>query len=131
MIRDAEEHASEDKKRRELIEARNRLDGLVYQTENSLKEHGSALSAADKTTVEEILQRAKSVLETGTEASELQRMSDELSKGAHKLAEAMYKSTGTNGSGAAGTQAAGGTGAGSSSGPKDDGVVDADYEEVK
>jgi molecular chaperone DnaK len=131
MIRDAEEHASEDKKRRELIEARNRLDGLVYQTENSLKEHGSALSAADKSTVEEILQRAKSVLETGTEASELQRMSDELSKGAHKLAEAMYKSTGTNGSGAAGTQAAGGTGAGSSSGPKDDGVVDADYEEVK
>lgn len=131
MIRDAEEHASEDKKRRELIEARNQLDGLVYQTENSLKEHGSALSAADKSTVEEILQRAKSVLETGTEASELQRMSDELSKGAHKLAEAMYKSTGTNGSGAAGTQAAGGTGAGSSSGPKDDGVVDADYEEVK
>jgi molecular chaperone DnaK len=131
MVRDAEEHASEDKKRRELIEARNQLDGLVYQTENSLKEHGSALSAADKSTVEEILQKAKSVLETGTEASELQRMSDELSKGAHKLAEAMYKSTGTNGSGAAGTQAAGGTGAGSSSGPKDDGVVDADYEEVK
>jgi len=127
MIRDAEEHASEDKKRKELVEARNQLDGLVYQTDQSLKEHGAALDAAEKTKLESVLAEAKNKLESSSEPEELKRTAEELSKAAHKLAEAMYKSAGTNGSGQHATDA----GASTSSSSSDDGVVDADYEEVK
>ena len=128
MVRDAEEHAADDKKRRELVEARNKLDGLVYQTESAIKEHGSNLEASELTKLESVIDEAKKKLESSTEASELNTIADELTKSAHKLAEAMYKASTKEGgdSGAA----AGGAGFNQSA-SGGDGVVDADFEEVK
>ncbi|MCL4152359.1 UNVERIFIED_CONTAM: hypothetical protein GTU68_055670, partial [Idotea baltica] len=63
MVKEAEAHAEEDKKRRDQVEAKNQLDGLVYSTSNSLKEHGSSLSDEEKTSIEEALEAAKKVLE--------------------------------------------------------------------
>ena len=70
MVRDAEEHAGEDKRRKEMVEVRNQLDGLVYQTEQSLKDVGATLEAADKAAVERALEEAKRKLETATEAAQ-------------------------------------------------------------
>lgn len=130
MVRDAEEHASEDHKRRELIEGRNHLDGLIYQTESALREHGSVLDPADRASLESKLDEAKKRLESSQEPSEIKTVSEELQKAAHKLAEAMYKNTGTQGTAGSSADT---TGAGSMGGsnPGHDGVVDADYEEVK
>ncbi len=130
MVRDAEEHAEDDKARRALVEGRNQLDGLVYQTEHSLKEHGEALDSAEKAKLETVLEEAKKVLQDSSDPTEMKNMSEKLSTAAHKLAEAVYKTTAqsnTQGpaSGAAGAGAAhhGATGG--------DDVVDADFEEVK
>jgi molecular chaperone DnaK len=134
MIRDAEEHSSEDKKRKELVEARNKLDGLIYQTEAALKDHGSSLEAAELAKLEAALDEAKKKNESSTDAAELNRLADELTKSAHKLAEAMYKGTGAGEAGGNAGADAQNYGAGAANyggGSSGDGVVDADYEEVK
>jgi molecular chaperone DnaK len=133
MVRDAEEHADEDRKRREAVEARNQLDGLVYQTEKNLAEHGAEVDAASKSSIEEALKEAKTALESN-DAAQMKSAMERLNKAQHKLAEAMYAK-------AAGRGAAGGSGAapggdgspppgGNGAGGGDD-VVDADFEEVK
>ncbi|HVN85301.1 MAG TPA: molecular chaperone DnaK [Candidatus Binatia bacterium] len=130
MVRDAEEHAAEDHKRRETVEARNQLDSLVYTTEKSLKDHGAEVDAATKTNIEEALERAKKTLES-QDAAEMKAAFDQLSSASHKLAEAMYAKATQKGDGAA---AGGGPETPHephpSAGKKDD-VVDADFEEVK
>ena len=134
MIREAESHAADDKKRRETIEARNQLDSLVYQTEKSLAENGESIDAAGKLAVETAIADAKKVLEdTGADADRLKSAGNDLSKASHKLAEAMYAKAAQSQGGASAdggpTGGAGATGGGESS-RKDD-VVDADFEEVK
>ena len=134
MIREAESHAADDKKRRETIEARNQLDSLVYQTEKSLAENGDSIDAAGKLAVETAIADAKKVLEdTGADADRLKSAGNDLSKASHKLAEAMYAKAAQSQGGASAdggpTGGAGATGGGESS-RKDD-VVDADFEEVK
>ena len=134
MIRDAESHAADDKKRREAIEARNQLDSLIYQTEKSLAENGDSIDAAGKLAVETAIADAKKVLEdTGADADRLKSAGNDLSKASHKLAEAMYAKAAQSQGGASAdggpTGGAGATGGGESS-RKDD-VVDADFEEVK
>ena len=136
MVRDAEEHASEDKARRAAVEARNHLDGLVYSTEQSMKEHGSALSAEDKAGVERALEEAKTALNDAKDAETLKTAADNLTQAAHKLAEQMYKSASAGANGAASHAAGGGAeadpaGHDTSSGHDGDNVVDADFEEVK
>jgi molecular chaperone DnaK len=135
MVRDAEAHAEEDKRKRAAIEARNKLDNLIYTTEKSLKEYGESLDLGARKTVEDALSAARAKLESQN-PDELNRAAETLSEASHKLAEAMYSKARAQ-SEAAGSGGAGDTGGASQAGggeqqqpPKDD-VVDADYREVK
>lgn len=128
MIRDAEAHADEDHKRKELAEERNKLDGLVYSTEKSLKEFGENLNPSNRGEIETALKDAKSALE-GDDVEKLKKTYEKLTQASHKLAEEMYKSAGAAGS-AEGDPQDGPQAHGESS-SNDDGVVDADFEEVK
>ena len=125
MVRDAELHADEDKKKREAIEARNHADSMVYTTEKSLKEHGDKIDAVEKGSIENKLAELKKLME-GEDAEAIKKATEELAQASHKLAEAMYaKKEGAEGEAAAGAEQAG------AAKPKDDKVVDADFEEVK
>jgi molecular chaperone DnaK len=135
MAKEADAHAAEDKTKREEIETRNQLDGMVYQTEKMLREHGDKISGSERGDVENALADAKKALEGG----EVQAMStarDRLQQASHKLAEAMYKATAGPAQPAAGANGAaphdGGAGAGSAAGgqKKDEGVIDAEYVDV-
>jgi molecular chaperone DnaK len=134
MVKDAELHAEEDRKRREAVETRNQLDSLIYQTEKNLSEHGGEVDAAAKSNIEEALKGAKEVLDSG-DAAKLKAALEHLNTAQHKLAEAMYaKAARSGGGGAAGDGTAGGdngTAAGGKPGGARDDVVDADFEEVK
>ncbi|MCW5890093.1 MAG: molecular chaperone DnaK [bacterium] len=127
MVKEAESHAADDKKRREVVEARNQLDGLVYQTEKTLGEHGAGLDAESRATVETALAEAKKAMES-QDPEPIRKAADELSRASHKLAEAMYAKASKDG----GDGADGGTANGAAGGekPKDD-VVEAEFEEVK
>jgi molecular chaperone DnaK len=134
MVRDAESHAEEDKRKRATVEAKNKLDNLIYQTEKTMAEHGSALDAPAKQTIDEAIANAKSKLESN-DADEMNRAAETLSNASHKLAEAMYAAQTKQqpGGGAqAGPGADGGPSNGNpSGGTKPEDVVDADFKEVK
>ncbi len=134
MVKDAEMHAEEDKKRKELAEARNQADSLVYNTEKNLKDLGDKIDEATKKEIEEKSAALKKAAE-GEDIDAIKKAQDELMQVAHKVAEMAYKqaagSAGTGGdtSGGAAGGSAGSTGG--SGGSDDDDVVDADFEEVK
>jgi molecular chaperone DnaK len=134
LVRDAEAHAEEDKKRKELIETRNSADSLVYGVEKNIKEFGDKVDAAEKTKIEEAISLVKKSLE-GDDIEAIKKAQEELMNLSHKLAEAMYAKTAgpQGGQGDPGGPGAGGGpgAAGQASGKKDDDVVDADFEEVK
>jgi len=137
MTRDAEVHAEEDKKRKELVETRNHADAMVHSAEKSLKELGDKVDAATKANVEKEIENVKKVV-SGDDVATIKAAVDALTTAAHKLAEIMYaqasKDSGAGGSTGGSTGGAAGSAAGGSaggSGKKDDGVVDADFEEVK
>ncbi|HYR89586.1 MAG TPA: molecular chaperone DnaK [Terriglobia bacterium] len=123
MVKEAESHADEDKRKREEIEARNRADSLVYQTEKLLRENREKLSDSDAKSVEAAIADCKKALEGG-DVGQINRAADALTQASHKVAEAMYKG-GQQGGGPAGGSAQG-AGAGAKSGEKDD-VIDAEY----
>lgn len=126
MVKDAEAHASEDKERREAIEARNNADSLVYSTEKSLAEHGDKIPEDDKKSIEDAIADVKALLEKeDSSAEELTEKTETLTQAAMKLGEAIYKSQQEE------AAAAGGEGGESSNDNPDEKVVDADYEEVK
>lgn len=129
MIRDAEAHAEEDKRKRERIEARNHLDALIYSTEKSLKEHRSDVDDATASTIERALERAKKAMES-EDITVIKSATDELTQSSHKLAEAMYARAAKEQASAQGarTERAGG---GNGHARDKDNVVDADFEEVK
>ena len=122
MVKDAESHAEEDKKRRELVEAKNQAEALVHSTEKALGEHGDKVDAETKSSIEAALADLKSV-SSGEDASAIQAKSQTLLQASMKLGEAMYKASQETAAGAPGD---GGT-AGPSSGED---VVDADFEEI-
>ncbi len=128
MVKDAESHAAEDKKKREAIEARNQADSMIYSTEKSLKEAGDKIDAVDKGNIENKIADLKKVMDSD-DAEAIKKATDELAQAAHKLAEAMYanaqQAAGAEGTGAEAGQQEGGAK------PNDDKVVDADFEEVK
>jgi molecular chaperone DnaK len=129
MVKDAEAHAAEDKKRKEAVEARNHADGLIHATEKNLKEFGDKVGAAEKAKIESDITALKDLLDSG-DAAEIKAKTDALAQSAMKLGEAMYKAQqegAAAGPGAAPGGSAGGSGEG---GPAKDGVVDADFEEV-
>jgi len=123
MVREAESHADEDKRKREEIEARNRADSLVYQTEKMLNEHRSKLSDSDAKSVEAAIADTKKALE-GSDVDAINRAADALTQASHKVAEAMYKS-GPQAGGGGGTDGQGS--AGTKPGEKPDDVIDAEY----
>ncbi len=129
MIKEAEAHAEEDRKRRELAEARNQADSLIYSTEKSLKELGDKVPEDLRKEVEEKIAELRKAME-GTDVDAIRRASDELTRVSYRLAEMVYKQAGAQATG--GAQAAGGS-AGSSGGEekKGDDVIDADFEEMK
>jgi molecular chaperone DnaK len=131
LVKDAEMHAEEDKHRKELIEARNHADSLVYSVEKNVKEFGDKVDAAEKSKIEDAIAKVKKALE-GDDLDAIKKAQDDLMNVSHKLAEAMYAKTagGPGGPGAAGATGAAG-GENQASGKKDDDVVDADFEEVK
>ena len=119
MVREAAEHAEEDKKRKAAIEARNHADSLIYSTEKSLKEYGDKVSAGDKAAIEQAVADLKGVLD-GEDADAIKSRTEALAQASMKLGEAMYKA-----------QAAAAEGGGEP--PRQDGgdgVVDAEFEEV-
>ncbi|HWF78832.1 MAG TPA: molecular chaperone DnaK [Caulobacteraceae bacterium] len=119
MVKDAEAHAAEDKKRKEMVEAKNHADALIHTTEKALAEHGDKVSAAEKSAIETAVAELKSALE-GDDASAIQAKTQNLAQASMKLGEAMYKAQ--SGGGEAGEAASGGE--------ADEGVVDAEFEEV-
>ncbi len=131
MVKEAESHAEEDRKRRETVDAKNQLDSLVYQTEKSLKDYKGDLDDATKSAIESALEQAKKAIEQG-EIDAIRSATEALSQSSHKLAEVMYKRTVKEGpAGADGGAASGGESAQGGGGKKGDDVVDADFEEVK
>ena len=124
MAREAEAHSAEDKEKREEIEARNQLDGLVYSVEKMLRENGDKISSSERGDVENAIADAKKALESN-DKRQMDQARERLTQPSHKLAERMYQ--------AAQPQSASGAAAGSTSdgqAKRDDGVVDAEYVDV-
>jgi molecular chaperone DnaK len=126
LVKDAEMHAEDDKSKRELVEARNSADALIYSTEKSISELGDKVDSETKSKVEASITELRKVME-GEDTAEIKRVSDELTKASHKLAEAMYQQA-SQSEQQAGAEA-GGEAAGDA-GTADEDVVDADFEEV-
>jgi molecular chaperone DnaK len=131
MQREAEEHKAEDEKRKQLVEARNTLDGLIYSIEKTLKEHGDKVDAAEKTKVEAAIVEAKKHLES-QDIDTLKKATESLTAASNKMAEQMYKQTAPGSQPGAGATAGTDEGAGAqaSGDKKKDDVIDADFKEV-
>ncbi|HEX7761717.1 MAG TPA: molecular chaperone DnaK [Caulobacteraceae bacterium] len=117
MVKEAESNAAEDKKRKEVVEAKNHADALIHSTEKAMAEHGDKIGGSEKTAIETAVAELKSALE-GEDASAIQAKTQALSQAAMKLGEAMYQAQQGEAAGASEASAA------------DDGVVDAEFEEV-
>ncbi|WP_208435548.1 molecular chaperone DnaK [Bartonella phoceensis] len=116
MVKDAEEHAAEDKKRRESIEARNKAEALIHSTEKALTEYGDKVSAEDKSQIETAISDLKSALD-GSDTEEVTAKMQKLAEVSMKLGQAMYEASQT-------------ATANTETDTKDDDVVDADFEEI-
>jgi molecular chaperone DnaK len=130
MVKDAELHAEEDRKKKEEVEVRNQADNLMYQTEKVLKENREKLSESDIRAVEDALKDTKAAVESGNSSAIKEKM-EILTKASHHMAEAMYKAQSQQqGAGAQPPPGGGESGAGGDSGRRDDDVVDAEFEDT-
>ncbi len=129
MTRDAEMHAEEDKKRRELVETRNQADALVHASEKSLKDLKDKVDAETKANVEREMAKVKEAVK-GDDIEAIKTAVEALTAASHKLAEMMYAQASKETPPGGDAGAAGGA-AGKSGKKDDDDIVDADYEEVK
>lgn len=130
MVKDAEAHSEEDKKKRELIEAKNKAESIVHQTEKTLKDFGDKVSAADKEAIEKAMEDLKKAAE-GDNLDDINNKTEALMNVSMKLGEAMYKQQQAEQPQGAADAAGASAGASSSEQKKDDGTIDADFEEVK
>jgi molecular chaperone DnaK len=128
MVKDAEKNAAEDKKQREAIDARNRLDSMTYEVEKNVKEWGDKVSAETKAKVDAAVERARKALR-GDDTNEIRAAQEELTKVFSEAGQAFYQQQGQE-QGAAAGQASGTTGAPEAGAPAADDVVEADYEIV-
>ena len=119
MVKDAELHAAEDKKRRELVDAKNQAEAMIHSSEKNVKEFGDKVSEADKSAIESAITALKSSLE-GEDAEAIKAKTNELVQASMKLGEAMYKAQQAEGAAPGGEQPA----------DKKDDVIDADFKEV-
>ncbi|BCS51889.1 molecular chaperone DnaK [Geobacter sp. SVR] len=129
MVRDAEAHADEDKKKREVIEARNHANTMIYSTEKSVKEFGDKIGTLEKDNIENKLSELKKLMEV-EDAEAIKKATEALAQSAHKLAEAMYPKESGCGGGDCGTSCGAAERPGGSK-PINDNVVDAEFDEVK
>jgi len=127
MVKDAEAHAEEDRKARELAEARNQADATVHNVRRTLKDAGDKLEAADKARIESAIKVLEEAARTD-DKEDIEKKTQALMEASHKLAEQMYKATQEAGAAAGGAPAGGGEEA---AGGGKDNVVDAEFEEVK
>ncbi|MBO90072.1 MAG: molecular chaperone DnaK [Rickettsiales bacterium] len=127
MVQDAEEHAADDQKRKELVEACNSANSLVYSTEKSLEEYGDKIGEDEKSAIQADLDSLKEALQ-GEDAADIVAKTEALSTSSMKLGEAMYKASQESSDGAAPEMDVEGA---SSEAASEDGVVDADFEEVE
>ena len=127
LVKDAELHAEEDKKKRDLVDGRNAADSQIYSIEKSMKEAGDKIDAGTKTEIENAISNLKKAME-GEDAAEIKRLSDELTQVSHKIAEVLYAQASEQAQAQAGAESTAGA---AESAKADEDVVDADFEEVK
>jgi molecular chaperone DnaK len=125
LVREAEIHADEDRRKKGLVDARNTADGLVYSAEKSLSDLGDKVDAASRSQVESVIQNLKTAMQ-GEDAGEIQRLTEELSQIAHAMSQSAYQ----QGPPGATPGENGPTGTGADGFEDDDDVVDAEYKEV-
>jgi len=125
MTKDAESHAAEDKKKRQLAETKNEADTLIYSVEKSLRDYGDKITLTEKQRIEEALEKCKKLKDTTSDVSELRKAIEELTTASYKIAEEMYKAA------AAGAQQAGGPSTSKEQPRKEkEDVVEAEFEDV-
>ncbi len=127
MVKDAEMHAEDDKKKRELVDTKNSAEALVDQTEKTLKEHGDKVDEKTRESIKTAVEALKQAKDSSN-LDEIKQKIDALSQASHKLAEVMYQQAAQDGQGGGQGDPGGDAGA---SAQEDDDVVDADFEEVK
>jgi molecular chaperone DnaK len=121
MVKDAEAHAEEDTKKKEAVDARNSADAMIFSTEKSLKEYGSAVSDVEKKAIEDAIADLKSAINSGDiNIDDVKAKTEALTMASMKLGEAMYKAQGADAEAASGESSS-----------NDDNIVDAEFEEVK
>jgi molecular chaperone DnaK len=125
MMKEAESHAEEDKKRREEIETRNRADQAVYAAERMVKDLGEKVSAADRSAIESAMESVKKASE-GSDTKAIERALEQLTAAQHKAAEAMYKQQAGGGPAGGGATDAGQAGSSTSGGQRPSDVIDAE-----
>ncbi|MFZ3122872.1 MAG: molecular chaperone DnaK [Thermodesulfovibrionales bacterium] len=123
MTRDAESHGEDDKNKKQLAEARNEADTMIYSAEKSLKEYGDKLSESEKKDIEAALEKCKKAKDSSADASEIKSSVESLMKASHKLAEHIYKAAGDQQASGAGAEASGAK-------PSEEDVVEAEFEDV-
>jgi molecular chaperone DnaK len=128
MVKDAELHADEDKKKRELIDARNQGEAMVHSTDKHLKEFGDKVEASEKSAIESALEALKTSLQA-EDVEDIKNKTNALAQASMKLGEAMYKAQQAEAQAGAGAGAAGPEAA-NEGGPKGEKVVDAEFEDV-
>ena len=136
MVKDAESHSEEDKKKSELIHARNSADNVIYTSEKSLKEHGEKVDEATRKGIQDAIDKAKKTL-TSDDVSEINKAIEELTQASYKLSEHIYKEaqqkaqSQSSASGPSESDKKKTEDGGKENKGKDDDVIDADYKEVK
>ncbi len=132
MVRDAEEHAEEDKRKREAITHRNNLDNLVYQSEKLVRDNKDKLDEADIKPLQEQIDKAKAVLNNAAaSADELKSALDALTSASHTISAKLYEKTKASADTGGGGAAGGGTAGDQGNGKSDGDVIDAEYKDVK
>ncbi|MDO9464854.1 MAG: molecular chaperone DnaK [bacterium] len=126
MVKDAEAHAEEDKKKKEAVEVHNQLDSLIYTTEKSLKDHGDKIDSSEKDKIQSALDEAKKALEAN-DIEQMKKTSESLQQAAHKLAEVMYQQAAKQQQAGAEDQAQTGPKQEKKKSDKEEDVIDADY----
>ena len=130
MVRDAESHSEDDKKKKELIEVKNRADSMIYNTEKLLKENRDKLPEAEAKNIETAIEACKKAVQ-GEDKTEIETKLEELTKASHKLAEVLYKQTSSSGQAGQQQEQQQTTTPPPGSTGSDGGVIDAEFEDVK
>lgn len=128
LVKEAEMHAEEDRRRRELVDTRNQADALIYSTEKTLRDLGDKVDAATRSQIDSQIEKLRKAME-GDDKRAIEKEMEQLTQVSHKLAEEMYKRTAEQQAQAGSQEPSPGSSA--SGGKADDDVVDADFEEVK